>query len=172
MHFLYLHCSGSACWLYWGLLFICSSNFLATVQLFAFSNNFSPFFYFTEIGDKYSSIFDAVTQISWVCHRLNAFQLLRMAYYNQRSRIVLVNNAKYRSSLQVCNFIKKRLQHRCFPVIFVKFLRAPFSQNTSGGCFWKYIHVLPIFSTSSSPFLLQVYMIYKFIQILVNSLEM
>ena len=27
---------------------------------------------------------------------------------------------------------------RCFPVNFNKFLRAPFLQNTSGGCFWKY----------------------------------
>ena len=27
--------------------------------------------------------------------------------------------------LQVCNFIKKRLQHRCFPVKFAKFLRTP-----------------------------------------------
>ena len=28
--------------------------------------------------------------------------------------------------LKVCNFIKKKLQHRCFPVKFHKFLRAPF----------------------------------------------
>ena len=28
---------------------------------------------------------------------------------------------------------KKRLWHRCFPVNFVKFLRTPFRQNTSGG---------------------------------------
>ena len=28
--------------------------------------------------------------------------------------------------------LKKRLWHRCFPVNFVKFLRTPFSQNTSG----------------------------------------
>ena len=27
---------------------------------------------------------------------------------------------------QACNFIKKRLQHMCFPVKFAKFLRAPF----------------------------------------------
>ena len=27
---------------------------------------------------------------------------------------------------------KKRLWHRCFPVNFAKFLRAPFLQNTSG----------------------------------------
>ena len=28
--------------------------------------------------------------------------------------------------------LKKRLWHRCFPVIFVKFLRTPFLQNTCG----------------------------------------
>ena len=33
------------------------------------------------------------------------------------------------------NFIKKRLEHRCFPVNIVKFLRTAFLQNTSGGCF-------------------------------------
>ena len=42
----------------------------------------------------------------------------------------------FRGHLQVlpeaCNFIKKRLWHRCFPVNFVKFLRAPFLQNNSG----------------------------------------
>ena len=31
--------------------------------------------------------------------------------------------------------LKKRLWHRCFPVNFAKFLRIPFLQNTSGGCF-------------------------------------
>ena len=33
---------------------------------------------------------------------------------------------------KACNFIKKRLWHRCFPVNFVKFLKTPFLQNTSG----------------------------------------
>ena len=32
---------------------------------------------------------------------------------------------------QTCNFTKKRLHYRCFSVNFAKFLRAPFSQNTS-----------------------------------------
>ena len=31
---------------------------------------------------------------------------------------------------QACNFIKKRLQHRCFPRKFTKFLRKTFLQNT------------------------------------------
>ena len=35
---------------------------------------------------------------------------------------------------QASNFIKKGIQHRCFPARFVKFLRI-FSQNSSGGCF-------------------------------------
>ena len=40
---------------------------------------------------------------------------------------------------KVCNFLKKRLQHKGLPVKFAKFLRTPFLQNTSGGCFWKYL---------------------------------
>ena len=32
---------------------------------------------------------------------------------------------------QACNFIKKRVQHRCFPMKFTKSLRTPFLQNTS-----------------------------------------
>ena len=34
-----------------------------------------------------------------------------------------------------CTFIEKRLQYSCFLVKFVNFLRTPFLQNTSGGCF-------------------------------------
>ena len=33
---------------------------------------------------------------------------------------------------QACNFIKKRLWHRCSPVNFAKILRTPFLQNSSG----------------------------------------
>ena len=42
------------------------------------------------------------------------------------------------AGLKACNFIKKRVQHRCFPFKFEKFLRTPFSQNTHGGCFWRF----------------------------------
>ena len=40
------------------------------------------------------------------------------------------------ASPQACNLIKKRLQHRCFPMKYAKFLRTPFLQKTSGGCFF------------------------------------
>ena len=32
----------------------------------------------------------------------------------------------------------KRLQQRCFPVNFLKFLVKPFFKNTYGGCFWRW----------------------------------
>ena len=34
--------------------------------------------------------------------------------------------------------LKKRLWHRCFPVNFAKFLKTPFSQNTSGRLLLKF----------------------------------
>ena len=40
------------------------------------------------------------------------------------------------TGLRPATLLKKRLWHRCFPVNFAKFLRTPFLQNTSGGCFW------------------------------------
>ena len=35
--------------------------------------------------------------------------------------------------------LKKRLWHSCFPVNFTKFLRTPFLQNTSDGCFYSFL---------------------------------
>ena len=43
------------------------------------------------------------------------------------------------AGFQACNFIKKRLQQRCFSVKFSKSLRVSFLQDTSGGCLWKYL---------------------------------
>ena len=37
-----------------------------------------------------------------------------------------------RRSIEKATLLKKRLWHRCFPVNFAKFLRAPFLQYTSG----------------------------------------
>ena len=37
--------------------------------------------------------------------------------------------------LQVYNFIKNRLQRKCFPVTIAKFLRTAFLKNSSGGYF-------------------------------------
>ena len=46
--------------------------------------------------------------------------------------------------LKVCNFIKNWLQHRCFPVKFMKFLRTPILKNTVNDCFcFMLIHSFP-----------------------------
>ena len=37
----------------------------------------------------------------------------------------------FQNRCQACNFIKKRLQRRCFPMRFTKSLRTPFLQNSS-----------------------------------------
>ena len=42
--------------------------------------------------------------------------------------------------------LKKRLRHRCFPVNFAKFLRTPFSQNTSGRLLLKLYRCIPTFT--------------------------
>ena len=43
------------------------------------------------------------------------------------------------TGLQSCNFIKKKLQHRCFCMKFPKFLITSFLQSTSGGYFWELV---------------------------------
>ena len=44
---------------------------------------------------------------------------------------------------EACNFNKKKLQHKCFPVNFEKFLRTLFSQKISSGCVWHLHEMRP-----------------------------
>ena len=53
----------------------------------------------------------------------------------------LFNNV---AKLKDCNFIKERLQHRCFPVNNAKFLTTHFLQNTCGGCFNVWANIAPV----------------------------
>ena len=50
---------------------------------------------------------------------------------------VLKSFFKNASGLQTCKFIKKRLQHRYFPVKLARFSKVLFLLNTSGGWFLK-----------------------------------
>ena len=43
-------------------------------------------------------------------------------------------------SLKIFNFLKNRLQHRCFLWILQTFLRKAFLYNASSGCFWQSYH--------------------------------
>ena len=60
------------------------------------------------------------------------------SYRNQSVRSALRNFAKF-TRKNLCYFVatclKKRQVHRCFPLNFLKFLRTPFLQNTSGRLF-------------------------------------
>ena len=63
----------------------------------------------------------------------NNFSNMLLAYMEKQpkkaQRHFLINR-------RLATLLKKSLWHRCFPVNFAKFLRTPFLQNTSGGCFW------------------------------------
>ena len=61
---------------------------------------------------------------------------LKLAQYSQENTYVGVFFNKA-AGLRDCNYIKKRLQNRCFPVKIAKFLRRACSQNTAVGCFYR-----------------------------------
>ena len=44
--------------------------------------------------------------------------------------------------------LKKRLWHKCFPLSFVKFLRTPFLENTSGRLLLEMIYLTQSYVTS------------------------
>ena len=67
---------------------------------------------------------------------------------------ILRNSLENASGLQL--YKKKRLWHWCFPLNFVKFLRTPFLQNTSGGCFYS-LHLHKRKDLSSYTWLVIVY---------------
>ena len=46
------------------------------------------------------------------------------------------------AGLKACSFIKKRLQHRSFPVYIAKFLRTPFFTEHLRGCFSIYHNII------------------------------
>ena len=51
---------------------------------------------------------------------------------SQNSQENTCGRVSFYIKLQACNFLKKRLWHRYFPVNFVEFLRTPFLHNTTG----------------------------------------
>ena len=62
----------------------------------------------------------------WRCPGGNVF--LKISQLHRKTPVDFVLNKV--ASLQICNFTKKRLQCRCFPVRFSKFLRTPILKNS------------------------------------------
>ena len=63
-----------------------------------------------------------------------------------RKTIVLESLFNRLAGFKTCDFLKKRLQHRCFFVKFAKFLRTPFWRTSTNGSFWIYqgLYALPL----------------------------
>ena len=64
----------------------------------------------------------------------NEHDFQKQLFTNILQKAVLKNFTKFKWKhlRPVAKSVKKRLQHRCFPVNFVKFLKTPFLQNISG----------------------------------------
>ena len=54
------------------------------------------------------------------------------------------------AGLRPATLLKERLQHRCFPEIFAKFLRTSFSQNTSGRLLLIIKSLIPIICSNNT----------------------
>ena len=69
---------------------------------------------------------------------MNLWNLEGAAFRRFSSKYVFLNILQYsleNTCVGVGFFIKKRLQHRCFPVNIVKFLRTPILKNSANGFF-------------------------------------
>ena len=98
------------------------------------------------------SFFSAYTTLVWKIEYFCILQGLQKFFCSEGTEkivgsttggvLVLKNFSKF-TGKQLCptvTLLRKKLWHRCFPVNFAKFLRAPFLQNTSGRLFvtcWK-----------------------------------
>ena len=65
------------------------------------------------------------------------FTLGALKHFANFNGVGLDSLLKKASGPQACRFIKKRLQHRYFPVKLARFSRALFLQNNSNGWFLK-----------------------------------
>ena len=74
---------------------------------------------------KYKPITPPPPMFSWEIYEL--FRSSQRRYFMKKA--VLKHFAIFTGKLQTCNFIKKRLQHRCFLVNVAKFLRTPILKN-------------------------------------------
>ena len=66
------------------------------------------------------------------------------------------------AGLEACNIIKKRLQHRYFPVKFAKFLRTPFWRISANDGFYSFLLTAPVLESLLNKF--AILQICKFIK--------
>ena len=81
---------------------------------------------------------------------------LKISRSLQKNTCVRVSFNKV-AGLRTCNFIKKRHQHKSFPVKSAKFLRTLFFTKHPGGCFWMLSHVMNSCTTTQHKKLMSTY---------------
>ena len=106
---------------------LCSLKFIANVFLALVVTNYT---------EKFRGFKKGIKQFLQLFETQYTSTLYRSSHqWSSIKKVVLRNFTKFtgkqhaRASFLI---LKKRLWHRCFPVNFVKFLRTPFLQNTSG----------------------------------------
>ena len=65
---------------------------------------------------------------------------LKNSQYSQKSTCVGVSFCIKKQAFSLQNFIKKTLQHRCFPVNIAKFLKTPVSNKIREPLFERFLH--------------------------------
>ena len=94
----------------------------------------------------------------------------------QRKTLLLKSLFNQVAGLQVCNFIKKRLQHRRFPVRSVKFFKSTYFEEqlwttSSVGMFLKKVwcesDVMGSWATLDRAWLLHIVTIYRYVDMLI-----
>ena len=94
-----------------------------------------------EIFSSKKKIIEKKKRQAWNClDSLNLqYYLLWLAFnYIKPQQKLQKQSFVHKNFMRACNFIKKRVQHRYFPVNLEKILKELFLQNTSSGCFWNY----------------------------------
>ena len=81
-----------------------------------------------------NNIYNYISKITLIKIKVYLVSILKIFFSTISSVSGLVMGARFSQGAisarpQDCNFIKKRFQHRCFPVNFVKFLRTIFSKE-------------------------------------------
>ena len=111
-----------------------SSNFVTQKNLY-------DFFYVI-----YNNSYDCSHGTNWSCdlcdpiiYSVQKAEAATSGVLREKAFLEISQNSQENTCAMLgpATLLKKRLWHRCFPVNFVKFLRTPFLQNTSGRLLFK-----------------------------------
>ena len=102
-------------------------------------------------------------------HKNTAIRRQPPEVFNKKGFLKISQNSLENACARASFLKKRRLWHKCFPVNFAKFLRIPFLQNTSGGCFCFRVLSRSVFILNRKPFYLAKFLlIFLFFYLMVG----